>query len=68
MPGTAFLSPEELDRLLSHLPRHAALIVHFAYLTGMRAGEIFNLTWDKVDLENGLSDWRLTIPRLLSPG
>ena len=44
------LSLEELDRLLHHLPRHAGLVVHFAYLTGMRAGEIFNLTWDKVNL------------------
>ena len=44
------LSPQELDRLLFHLPRHAAMVVHFAYLTGMRAGEIFNLTWDRVDL------------------
>jgi integrase len=46
------LSAEELARLMSHLPRHAALIVHFAYLTGMRAGEIFRLTWDKVDIAN----------------
>jgi integrase len=46
------LSPKELDRLSSHLPRHAALAVHFAYLTGMRAREIFTLTWDKVDLVN----------------
>jgi len=45
------LSSEEFDRLLSHLPRHAALIVHFAYLTGMRASEIFNLIWDKVDFK-----------------
>jgi site-specific recombinase XerD len=44
------LSPEELDRLLQHLPRHAALVVYFAYLTGMRAREIFTLAWDKVDL------------------
>jgi integrase len=44
------LSLQELGLLLQHLPRHAALVVHFAYLTGMRAGEIFNLTWDKVDL------------------
>jgi site-specific recombinase XerD len=43
------LSAEELERLLGYLPPHAARIVHFAYLTGMRAGEIFNLTWDKVD-------------------
>jgi integrase len=46
------LSPWELERLLIHLPRHAAMIVHFAYLTGMRAGEIFQLSWDKVDLTN----------------
>ncbi len=26
------------------------MVVNFAYLTGMRAGEIFNLTWDKVYL------------------
>jgi integrase len=45
------LSVEELERLLSNLPQHAALVVHFAYLRGMRAGEIFNLTWDKVDLK-----------------
>jgi integrase len=44
------LYPEELGRLLSHLPRHAALVVHFAYLTGMRAREIFTLTWSKVDI------------------
>lgn len=44
------LSPEEFGLLLSHLPRHAALVVQFAYLTGMRSGEILNLIWDKVDL------------------
>ena len=46
------LSPGELERLLIHLPRQAAMVVQFAYLTGMRAGEIFQLTWDKVDLTN----------------
>jgi integrase len=45
------LSAEELERLIFHLPMHAALIVRFAYWTGMRAGEIFNLTWDKVNLK-----------------
>ena len=48
------LSVEELERLLGYLPPHAARVIHFAYLTGMRAGEIFNLTWDKVDLAQEL--------------
>ena len=48
------LSVEELERLLRYLPPHAARVVHFAYLNGMRAGEIFNLTWDKVDLAQEL--------------
>ncbi len=62
------LSTEELDLLLQHLPRHAALIVLFAYWTGMRAGEILNLTWDKVDLKEQAINWRPPIPRLLSLG
>ena len=49
------LSPEELERLISNLPNHAARIIHFAYLTGIRAGEIFNLTWDKVNLKQRAS-------------
>lgn len=48
------LSVEELERLPRYLPPHAARIVHFAYLTGMRAGKIFNRTWDKVDLAQEL--------------
>ncbi len=64
------LSPEELDRLMAHLPRHAALIVHLAYLTGMRSGEIFKLTWDKVDLANrmirlGAADTKTSEPRVI---
>jgi integrase len=64
------LSPEELDRLLSHLPRHAALVVHFGYLTGMRAREIFTLTWGKVDLANRIvrlsaEDTKTKEPRLI---
>jgi integrase len=64
------LSPEELDRLFSYLPRHAALVVHFAYLTGMRAREIFTLTWEKVDLVNrtirlSAEDTKTKEPRLI---
>jgi integrase len=64
------LSPEELDRLLQHLPQHAARAVHFAYMTGMRAGEIFNLTWDRVDLSARIirleaEDTKTTEPRVV---
>ncbi|MGM0383497.1 MAG: tyrosine-type recombinase/integrase [Thermodesulfobacteriota bacterium] len=47
------LSQNELNRLLDELPQHAKDIILTAYYTGMRAGEIFNLTWDKVDLNDG---------------
>lgn len=45
------LSPEEFGRLMDHAPRHTKAILTTAYFTGMRLGEIFGLTWDKVDLE-----------------
>jgi integrase len=45
------LSVEKIARLLQYLPPHAANVVQFAYLTGMRAGEVFKLTWDEVDLK-----------------
>jgi integrase len=64
------LSPEEVDRLIFNLPKHAARIIHFAYLTGMRAGEIFNLTWDKVALKQRVirleaADTKTSEPRVI---
>jgi integrase len=47
------LSKVELDKLVDGLPQHASDIVLTAYFTGMRAGEIFDLTWNKVNLEEG---------------
>ena len=48
------LSPEEYDRLLLvHCPEHIKPIVKLAYHTGMRQGEILNLTWGQVDLKEG---------------
>ena len=47
------LSQEEFNKLLSELPQHAKDIVEVGYFTGMRSGEIFNLTWDKVNLKEG---------------
>ncbi len=47
------LSGEELKSLIVHLPQHAADIVTVAYYTGMRAGELFDLTWDRVNMKEG---------------
>lgn len=46
------LSKDEFEILMKHLPRHTKGIVAMAYYTGMREGEILNLTWDKGDLRN----------------
>lgn len=47
------LSTEELEKLVKELPPHAADIVNVATHTGMRAGEIFGLTWDRVNIREG---------------
>ncbi len=44
------LSPDEFDRFMEHLPEHLKGVVATAYYTGMRRGEILNLTWGQVDL------------------
>jgi integrase len=46
-------SSEEYARLLAHCPAHLKPIIKLAYLTGMRRGEILNLTWGQVDLKEG---------------
>ena len=52
------ISHDQFERLISLLPLHAANIVTTAYYTGMRAGEILNLTWDKVNLKEGFIELR----------
>lgn len=59
LPGSAkaqerYLTREEFDALLEHLPTTAdRLIVQFATLTGMRPGEWAGIHWNRVDLERG---------------
>jgi integrase len=44
------LSPDEFKTLVSKFEGHTKGIITMGYYTGMRKGEILNLTWDKVDL------------------
>jgi integrase len=46
------LCPEEFKALMRHLPLHTRQIFAAGFYTGMRKGEILNLTWDKVDITN----------------
>lgn len=46
-----FLTLDEARRLIAALPFHAALIVRFLLLTGLRKREVMNLTWTDVLFE-----------------
>jgi integrase len=49
-----YLAPEEVQRLLKECTNPLLrAIVSVAVNSGMRRGEILNLTWDNVDLRNG---------------
>lgn len=45
------LTIEQLELILSNMQKHARDIVLTAWHTGMRRGEIVNLTWDRVDMK-----------------
>ena len=45
------LSSEEFKKLMDALPLHTKAIIAMGYYTGMRKGEIVNLTWDRVKLK-----------------
>jgi integrase len=47
------LSPDEYTWLLAHSPVHIKPVVKVAYHTGVRQGEILNLTWGQVDVKEG---------------
>ena len=48
-----YLSPEELKALIEACPEWFRPVVKFACLTGLRASELFSLTWDRVNLSQG---------------
>ena len=49
-----YLSDEEAERLVINCEPYLKPIVITALNTGMRRGEIFGLTWDRVDLKNSI--------------
>ena len=46
-----FLTRQEAERLIQHLPPHLAAMARFSMATGVRAGNMLRLRWDQVDLE-----------------
>ncbi|MBN1574831.1 MAG: site-specific integrase [Deltaproteobacteria bacterium] len=50
------LTGEEYSKLLEELSEPAKSVVQVAYWTGMRIGEIINLTWDRVNMKEGYID------------
>ena len=51
---TRTLTPEKYSAIISHMGREQARYYIGLYETGMRLREPLRLSWDKVDLKNGL--------------
>ena len=58
-PRERYLTRSEAAKLLwaSRRTHHLKMFLRLALYTGARPGAIFNLTWDRVDLENGFVDY-----------
>jgi integrase len=50
------LTTEEFKRLVEELPEHILPIAYVGYYTGMRRGEVLQLTWKKVNMQGGFID------------
>lgn len=48
------LTDDEYARLLQHSNNDLRTIIELAWHTAMRRGEILNLTWNKIDMANGV--------------
>jgi integrase len=46
-----WLRPDEVERLLSFLPDHLAVMVRFSLATGLREANVTRLEWNQVDLQ-----------------
>ena len=49
-------TPEEVVRIIGHMPNHLKLLIWFLAETGCRRSEAIKLTWDCVDAEDGCID------------
>ena len=61
------LTAEEFQRMLDASLEYLKPILHCAYHTGMRLGEILELTWDRVDLKAGFIRLMDTIGETVQP-
>lgn len=48
------LTPDEFEKLVAACPVHLQPVVILAFYSGMRKSDILRLTWNQVDLENGV--------------
>jgi integrase len=46
-----WITREQAERLISHLPPHLAAMVRFSLATGLRQSNVTGLTWEQVDLQ-----------------
>jgi integrase len=47
-PRKGFLTPDQFNKLLEHVPEHLKSVVKFCYITGCRIGAAKKITWDMV--------------------
>ena len=54
---------EEVDKILERFKDNITFICSFltSYYTGLRTGEVFALTWEDIDLENGIINIRHSV-------
>jgi integrase len=55
-PAGKYIPDDEFWKIYNHVPDYLKSVLCVAYLTGMRRGEILELTWDRIDFKNGCID------------